>query len=204
MRRYGHIRETYRQTIGALSCLTERAGYTRQDHASRVTSLALAIGRDLGMSQREIIDLEYAALLHDLGQVALRDPIPGGATLMAAPADQQRIAHDGAEIVRRTGVLDNVAQILEAQTSPYRQVREFGEDLPMASRIIKVANAFDDLSGGELGRHRGGARHGADPPRPGLRVRPARGRRPHPGSGPPPRQADAVRHGVAPGETVVG
>ena len=77
VRRYGHIRETYRQTIGALSCLTERAGYTRQDHASRVTSLAVAIGRDLGMSQREIIDLEYAALLHDLGQVALRDPIPG-------------------------------------------------------------------------------------------------------------------------------
>lgn len=151
VRRYGHIRETYRQTIGALSCLTERSGYTRQDHASRVTSLAVAIGRDLGMSQREIIDLEYAALLHDLGQVALRDPIPGGATLMAAPADQQRIAHDGAEIVRRTGVLDNVAHILEAQTSPYRQVREFGEDLPMASRIIKVANAFDDLSGGELG-----------------------------------------------------
>lgn len=151
VRRYGAIRETYRQTIGALSCLTERAGYTRQDHASRVTSLAVAIGRDLGMSQREIIDLEYAALLHDLGQVALRDPIPGGATLMAAPADQQRIAHDGAEIVRRTGVLDNVAHILEAQTSPYRQVREFGEDLPMASRIIKVANAFDDLSGGELG-----------------------------------------------------
>jgi hypothetical protein len=70
---------------------------------------------------------------------------------MAAPADQQRIAHDGAEIVRRTGVLDSVAHILEAQTSPYRQVREFGEDLPMSSRIIKVANAFDDLSGGRLG-----------------------------------------------------
>ena len=42
-------------------------------------------------------------------------------------------------------MLDNVARILEAQTTPYRQVREFGEDLPMASRIIKVANAYDDL-----------------------------------------------------------
>ena len=130
VRRYGAIRETYRQTIGALSCLTERAGYTREAHATRVT------------------ELEDAALLHDLGQVALRDPIPGGSTIMAAPADQQRIAHDGAEIVRRTGVLDNVAHILEAQTTPYRQVREFGQDLPMPSRIIKVVNAFDDLSEG--------------------------------------------------------
>ncbi|MEO6413048.1 MAG: HD domain-containing phosphohydrolase [Pedococcus sp.] len=145
VQRNASIRTTYRQTIGALSSLTDRAGYTVSDHAQRVADVSLAIGRDMGMGQRELTDLEYAALLHDLGQVALREPIPAGATVMAAPADQQRIAHDGAEIVRTTGVLDNVASILEAQTTPYRQVREFGQDLPMSSRIIKVANAYDDL-----------------------------------------------------------
>ena len=145
VQRNASIRTTYRQTIGALSSLTDRAGYTVDQHARRVADVSLAIGRDLGMGQRELVDLEYAALLHDLGQVALREPIPAGATVMAAPADQQRIAHDGAEIVRTTGVLDNVAAILEAQTTPYRQVREFGQDLPMPSRIIKVANAYDDL-----------------------------------------------------------
>ena len=145
VQRNASIRTTYRQTIGALSSLTDRAGYTVSDHAQRVADVSLAIGRDMGMGQRELTDLEYAALLHDLGQVALREPIPAGATVMAAPADQQRIAHDGAEIVRTTGVLDNVAAILEAQTTPYRQVREFGQDLPMSSRIIKVANAYDDL-----------------------------------------------------------
>ena len=147
VQRNASIRTTYRQTIGALSSLTDRAGYTVDQHARRVADVSLAIGRDLGMGQRELTDLEYAALLHDLGQVALREPIPAGATVMAAPADQQRIARDGAEIVRTTGVLDSVATILEAQTTPYRQVREFGQDLPMASRIIKVANAYDDLCG---------------------------------------------------------
>ena len=145
VQRNASIRTTYRQTIGALSSLTDRAGYTVDQHARRVADVSLAIGRDVGMGQRELVDLEYAALLHDLGQVALREPIPAGATVMAAPADQQRIAHDGAEIVRTTGVLDNVAAILEAQTTPYRQVREFGQDLPISSRIIKVANAYDDL-----------------------------------------------------------
>ena len=145
VQRYATIRTTYRQTIGVLSSLTDRAGYTRTSHAQRVADIAVAVGRDMGMGQRELTDLEYAALLHDLGQVALRQPIPQGATVMAAPADQQRIAHDGAEIVRTTGVLDNVAAIIEAQTTPYRQVREFGQDLPMSSRIIKVANAYDDL-----------------------------------------------------------
>ncbi|GAB3069690.1 HD-GYP domain-containing protein [Phycicoccus sp. Root101] len=147
VQRYASIRQTYRQTIGALSSLTDRTHYTVPQHAQRVAEISMAVGRDLGMSQRELTDLEYAALLHDLGQVALREPIPQGATVMAAPADQQRIAHDGAEIVRSTGVLDNVATIMEAQITPYRQVREFGQDLPMASRIIKVANAYDDLSG---------------------------------------------------------
>ena len=104
------------------------------------------------MGQRELTDLEYAALLHDLGQVALREPIPRGATVMAAPADQQRIAHDGAEIVRSTGVLDNVAAILEAQTRPTVRSVSSARTCPMASRIIKVANAYDDLRGA-AGRH---------------------------------------------------
>ena len=170
VQRFANVRATYRQTIGALSVLTERTGYTVSDHAQRVSETAVAIGRDLGLAQRELTDLEYAALLHDLGQIALREPIPGGATLLAAPADQQRIAHDGAEIVRSTGVLDNVADILEAQTTPFRQVRELGQDLPMSSRIIKVANAYEDLVRPRRRRRR--ARHGADPPRARLRVRP--------------------------------
>jgi hypothetical protein len=149
VQRFATIRRTYRQTIGALSSLTDIAGYTGAGHGARVSSLSVSVGRDLGMGARELTDLEYAALLHDLGQVALREPIPRGATVMAAPADQQRIAHDGAEIVRSTGVLDEVATILEAQTTPYRQVREFGQDLPLSSRIIKVANAYDDLTGAD-------------------------------------------------------
>ena len=101
VRRYATVRATYRQTIRALSRLTEIGGYTEPGHASRVALLATRMGRDLGMSEREVLDLEYAALLHDIGQVSLGEPIPRGATIMAAPADQRRIAHDGAQIVRR-------------------------------------------------------------------------------------------------------
>lgn len=147
VRRQSAIRRTYGQTIRTLSRMTELGGYTEPGHASRVAALSLAVGHRLGMSERDVLDLEYAALLHDIGQVSLTEPIPGGATVLAAPADQRRIAHDGAEIVRQTGVLDNVAVILEAQTTSYRQVRELGEDLPLSSRIIKVCNAYDDMAG---------------------------------------------------------
>ena len=40
------------------------------------------------------------------------------------------------------------ARILEHQTTPYRQVRELGEEIPLTSRIIKVVNAYEDLTVG--------------------------------------------------------
>lgn len=147
-RRYVAVRETYRQGIRTLSRLTEVAGYTPSGHASRVADLAVAMGSALALPERELFDLEYAALLHDIGQVALVEPIPGGATVHAAPADQRRIERDTVQIVRETGVLDEVGAILECQTTPYRQMREFDEDIPLTSRILKVANAYDDLTGG--------------------------------------------------------
>ncbi|MFW5472152.1 HD-GYP domain-containing protein [Knoellia sp. CPCC 206450] len=148
VRRYAANRATYRQTIAALSRLTEAAGYTPAGHASRVAARSVAIARSMGLHADEIQQLEYAALLHDLGQVGLRSPIPDGATVLAAPDDQRRIASEGARIVRRTEVLDNVADLMERQTTPFRHVREWGEEVPLASRIIKVANAFDDFSHG--------------------------------------------------------
>jgi response regulator RpfG family c-di-GMP phosphodiesterase len=148
VKRYSANRATYRQTIATLSRLTDVAGYTPTGHASRVAERSVSIARWMGLHADAVQDLEYAALLHDLGQVGLRSPIPDGATVLAAPDDQRRIASEGARIVRRTEVLDRVADLMEGQTTPFRHVREWGEEVPLASRIIKVANAFDDFSHG--------------------------------------------------------
>ena len=85
------------------------------------------------MGEPELLDLEYAALLHDLGQLSLADPLPGGATVTAAPAVVAEVASRGAEVVRQTGVLDRVARVVEAQATPYadgagRTAAESGRD----------------------------------------------------------------------------
>ncbi len=151
--RYARNRMTYRQTIATLSHLTEHGGYTPAGHAARVADLSIRIGRVLGIADRDLRDLEYAALLHDLGQISLIEPLPGGATVLAAPSDQRDIADEGARIIRHAEGLEDVADYVEAQTIPYRQVRELGEEVPVESRIIKVANAFDDLTGGSGDPH---------------------------------------------------
>ncbi|MGL5856908.1 MAG: HD-GYP domain-containing protein [Angustibacter sp.] len=148
-RRYAGVRQTYQQTIRSLSRLTELGGYTADGHARRVSGLAVAIGRQLGLGERALRDLEYAALLHDIGQLALAEPIPRGATVVAAPGEQRRIADLGAEVIRRAGVLDEVATIVERQVEPYRRRHQIDDRaVPLSSRIIKAANAYDDLLAG--------------------------------------------------------
>lgn len=145
-RRYAAIRTTYRQTIRSLSRVTEVGGYVEDGHAHRVSVLAVAIGRELGLAEGEIADLEYAALLHDIGQLSLTDPIPGGSTLVVAPVERRRVAELGAEVIKTTGVLDRVAEIVARQADPYRRHREApDENIPIESRIIKAASAYDDL-----------------------------------------------------------
>jgi hypothetical protein len=149
-RRYATIRATYLQTIRALSRVTEVGGQTETGHARRVSRLAVTVGRELGVSERDLLDLEYAALMHDIGQLSLPDPIPGGATTMVSPSDQREIAGLGAAVIREAGVLERVATIVERQADPYRPAGGTDASLPLESRIIKAVNAYDDLVGASL------------------------------------------------------
>ncbi|MFD8633533.1 HD-GYP domain-containing protein [Streptomyces sp. NPDC059533] len=149
--RIAAIRTTYRQTITSLARATEIAGYTRPGHSRRVAALSCAVGRELGLSERELTVLEYAALMHDIGQLSLVDPVPAGATAELPAAEARRIAELGGEVARQTGVPVEVAVVVERQADPYREQ-------PVAARIVRVANAYEDLTGAVGGsRHPGGS-----------------------------------------------
>ena len=106
------------------------------------------------MSEPELLHLEYAALMHDIGQLSLAQPIPGGATVLASPEDQRRIAGLGASVIEQARVLDQVAEIVRCQSPPWRGGPA---QPPVGSRIIRAANAFDDLVGGSADRDRSAA-----------------------------------------------
>jgi HD domain len=170
-RRYAGIRATYLQTVRALAKVTEIGGYVEPGHSERVATLAVAVGRELGIHEPALLELEYAALMHDIGQLSLHDPIPGGATVLVTRQDQQRIAELGADVIQQSHVLGSVAEIVRRQNEPYRGLEvahegyrgrpgpagrpeRFGDGAsygpPLSSRIIKAANAFDDLVGSSL------------------------------------------------------
>ncbi|MEV6207540.1 HD domain-containing phosphohydrolase [Kitasatospora sp. NPDC051914] len=152
-RRAAAIRATTGQTIEALARATEVAGYTPPGHARRVADTACALGRELGLGTRDLALLEYAALMHDIGQLSLVEPVPGGATAMLPPAEQQRIARLGSEVIRRTGVPRRVGDQVARLADPFRLPDGAADrSLPLAARIIRVANAHDDLRTEARGR----------------------------------------------------
>jgi putative nucleotidyltransferase with HDIG domain len=140
-RQFARIRTTYLQTIRALSKVPEMAGYTQEGHSRRVADLSVAVARELGVQGDELREIEYAALLHDIGRLSVNDPE------QVEHADASELAVMGATIVRQTGHFPRVADMIENQHLGYRRPGEDSDEgLSAGSRIIKVASAYDDLT----------------------------------------------------------
>ncbi|MQS13944.1 metal-dependent phosphohydrolase [Streptomyces kaniharaensis] len=151
-RRAAAVRATTGQTIASLARATEVAGYTPHGHARRVADTACALGRELGLGTPELALLEYAALMHDVGQLSLVEPVPDGATALLPCAEQRRIARLGSEVISRTGVPRQVAEQVARLADPCAGPAGGDGSVALAARIIRVANAHDDLLTAARGR----------------------------------------------------
>jgi diguanylate cyclase (GGDEF)-like protein len=119
-----------------------------QEQLIGVGSLATEVGRMLGLRRDELEELGRAAQLHDLGKLAVPDEIlskPG-------PLDEREWAfvrqHTivGERILRASPALRSVATVVRASHenwdgSGYPDGLA-GDDIPLASRIIRACNAF--------------------------------------------------------------
>jgi putative nucleotidyltransferase with HDIG domain len=134
-----------------LASLGARDGYT-ETHSQAVVELATAIARQLGMSGAELLDVENAALLHDVGKIGVPDAIlhkPGKLTVeeWAIMRGHPEIS---AQIVARIDALAHLAPIVRAEHErwdgagyPDGLTRE---GIPIASRIILVADAYHAMT----------------------------------------------------------
>lgn len=146
-RRYAAAQRTYRSTVQSMSRTTEIAGFAAPGQNLRTAQLAVAIGYDLGLGQSRMVALEYAALLAGVGQLALADPSPGGTSLLRNRDERKRAAEIGAEVIERSGALDEVAVIVRHSSDSYRAGRAHDADIPVESGIINVATAYEQMVG---------------------------------------------------------
>jgi hypothetical protein len=151
-RRYASAQRTYRTTVRSMARSTEIAGFSSPGQNARTASLAVAVGNDLGLAPARMVALEYAALLSGVGQLALADPSPGGASLLRSREERQQAAEIGASIIERSGVLDHVAEIVRHSNDAYRHGRANNLDIPLESGIVNVALAYEQLVGEGTGQ----------------------------------------------------
>jgi putative two-component system response regulator len=147
----GEIRKLFLGAIEALvSALEAKDKYTG-GHSRRVTQIALALGKELGLSPQDMEDLRWGSLLHDVGKIAIQEVIqnkPGRLT----PEEYEHImthAHIGALIVQPV-VNGKISEMIEHHHDHYdgsglHQVIA-GNDIPLGARIIAVADAFDAMT----------------------------------------------------------
>ena len=132
-------RRTYGQTIRALSRIPEVAGLSPKGHSDRTSGMAIEVGQDLGLTPDEVTDLQYSALMHDIGRITLNEP-----SILKMGFTDEDIARWGAEIVAEAPYLAHVATLVRQQHQPYRRPGEERDlELPIASKIIKATSAYD-------------------------------------------------------------
>jgi HD-GYP domain-containing protein (c-di-GMP phosphodiesterase class II) len=122
------------------------------DHARDVARLAAAVGHRLGLEGGEAADLVQAAELHDVGKVAIPDSIlqkPGP----LAPDEQQFMRRHtliGENILSAASALAGVGRLVRSSHERYDGTgypdRLAREEIPLASRIIFVCDAYDAMT----------------------------------------------------------
>ena len=140
-RRYASIHKTYEQTIRALSKAPELAGYATQGHSVRVAELAMAIARQQGLSDNEVEEVEFAALLHDIGRFSFDDPADVPESVSGTLAGEL-LAEASASVVGQTPYLTRVATLVRDQDTAY----DAKATPPLGARIVKVANDYVELA----------------------------------------------------------
>ncbi|MGH8927295.1 MAG: HD-GYP domain-containing protein, partial [Acidimicrobiia bacterium] len=139
--RFQQIKRTYRQTIRALARIPEVAGLGVDGHADRTASLALAVGKEMGLTHTEIDELEYAALMHDIGRITLTEP----AIIRVGYTDDD-IARWGAEIISQAPYLEHIADHIRRLHEPYRKPgEETDPSISVISKIVRATSAYDHL-----------------------------------------------------------
>jgi diguanylate cyclase (GGDEF)-like protein/putative nucleotidyltransferase with HDIG domain len=145
------LKERSTAAMESLSATVDARDSYTAGHSRRVQQLALAIGRELGLSQAELDLLGHAALFHDIGKLAIPDAILlKPASLTAEEWElMQRHADEGARIIDRLGFLNDAVPAIRHHHERYDGTgypgRLQGEEIPLGARIIHVADALDSM-----------------------------------------------------------
>jgi len=141
--------------LGAMQSLVftveARDSYTA-GHSRRVTEIAVAIGKKLGLSDEEQENLYWGSLLHDIGKIAVNPVIVNKPGKLTAAEYEHIMTHPmiSASIMQPVVRSEEMTQIIEHHHDHYdggglnQKVK--GNDIPLLARIVSLADAYDAMT----------------------------------------------------------
>ena len=140
------------RTIEALSLAIDAKDHTTSEHLRRVQIFAIAVGTELGLTDDELNALRAAALLHDIGKLAVPEHIISKPGKLTSEEFEKMKIHPivGAEILEEVEFPYPVVPIVRAHHerwdgSGYPHGLK-GEDIPIGARILSAVDCLDALA----------------------------------------------------------
>lgn len=145
------LKNKTRDVIYSLTKALEAKSIHTLGHSSRVAETAVACGRALGLSEEEIVELEQAALVHDIGKIGVRDSIlskPGTLDKMEWEEIQTH-PQTGFDILKdgdlSESILLGVLHHHEDFNGGGYPAGLVGEEISLLARVIRIADAYDAM-----------------------------------------------------------
>jgi putative nucleotidyltransferase with HDIG domain len=146
------LEESQLQTVMALAKVMESHDAYVSGHSHKVTELAVRLAVHLDCAPAEVQYIRWAAMLHDIGKVAIRDDVLNktGPLSTAEWEEIRRHPESGAEIVRMASNLNYVAAIIQSHHERFDGAGYphglQGEMIPLGARILAVADAYSAMT----------------------------------------------------------
>jgi HD-GYP domain-containing protein (c-di-GMP phosphodiesterase class II) len=157
---YQNLQESFLATVRSLAQAVDAKDSYTAGHSSRVTAYSVLIAEELKCPEQEVRNIRMSGLLHDVGKIGIRDSV------LSKPGkldDEEFLVMKSHPSVG-AGILSPVRQLKEVIPGVLNHHERYdgkgypmglqGEDIPLAGRIIGVADAFDAMTSDRVYRPR--------------------------------------------------
>src|SRR3954469_8576769 len=147
------LSQTYRGTVMVLADVVEADDDYTASHCRSVVELCAATGHEMGMAMTAMQELEIAALLHDVGKIAIPSEILNKPTHLTEEEFELMKTHtiEGQALLERVG--GKLARIGEIVRSCHERWDGrgypdglYGEEIPLAARIVFACDAYSAMT----------------------------------------------------------
>ena len=145
-------KSTHGAMISSIKATMTETSHETEEHSERMVKLSRALGRELKLSDQQLVDLDLVSTLHDIGKICIHEKIlakPGKLT-REEWAEIKKHPEAGYRITQASSELTRVAQYIlchhERWDGKGYPSGLAGQSIPLLSRVIAVVDAYDAMT----------------------------------------------------------